>query len=275
MCAIARSNLIVLLMLFVTSGIHAQEKVFSIDKLQDPEFDGFMASKKVIVVGEMHGTAEVPDFVYQLTRHLKKKYPVTVALEINEDFQSDIERYMRTGDDQILKQCGFFNTAFKDGRSSIAITELIKGLRSLSISVVCFDIDTATNRNPTINRDSIMALNLGRSIHEGKLVVLTGNLHANLKEGFWKPGFRSACWRLSADKNLGETIVSLNSYFGGGTMWNCMNDGCREREAFGNPALEQHYKLKKFTVLSQVIRPDGYHGFVYFDQAHASLPLNP
>lgn len=105
------------------------------------------------------------------------------------------------------------------------------------------------------------------------MVVLTGNLHANLKEGYWKPQFKSAAFYFNRIKKFNGELISLNTYFGSGTIWNCMQDGCKEREAFGNP----NYALKKgppdYLAVYEGTHPSGYSGYVYIDKVTASKPL--
>jgi len=59
------------LALLVTSTVQGQTKLFDLTKLDSGDFKNFIAEKQIIVVGEMHGTTEVPLFVLQLIRQLQ------------------------------------------------------------------------------------------------------------------------------------------------------------------------------------------------------------
>jgi hypothetical protein len=246
-----------------------QEKIFSLENNQSKDLKTCLKSKQVIVVGEMHGTEEVPKFFLQLVKMAGKPKSLQVALEINKDLQKDIDEFMRTGDFSALLKLDYFK--WPDGRSSEAMGNLLRELRAMKIKVVCFDIESTIQT--VVNRDSMMAANLAASFNNGKLLVLTGNLHANLEEGFWRPNFKSAVLRLKQLKNLEGKLISLNTYFNGGTIWNCMSDGCKERDAYAQPEWQTKYGLKDFVVITEQRDENGYNGFVYFDKVKASRPL--
>jgi len=205
---------------------HGQTKIYDLNKLDSVNFKDFISNKKVIVIGEMHGTTEVPWFALQLIQRLSKtQKTVTVALEIPINYQNDIDDFIRNGNFDNLLTLDHFK--YPDGRTSIAMGQLIKGLRNLkNVIVICFDI--ASTSRAGINRDSLMGVNLSRSYNGDHMVILTGNLHANLKEGYWKPNFKSAIYYFNKINNLNDQLISLNTYFGSGTIWNCMQDGCKD-----------------------------------------------
>jgi len=105
------------------------------------------------------------------------------------------------------------------------------------------------------------------------MVILTGNLHANLKQGYWRPNFKSAAFHFNRINKFGDKLVALNTYFGSGTIWNCMQDGCRERDVGSDSVLKQKYGLLNFISIYDVIHTSGYGGFIYIDKVTASKPL--
>lgn len=257
---------IVLLLMVVSTYGYCQ--VFQLDKLDSANFMDLISQKKVIVVGEMHGTTEVPLFVLQLVKQLHKHNPaVVVGLEINSNYQKNVDEFLKDGDIRKLSKVNYF--AVEDGRTSVAMGELLKGLRELGVSVICFDIEEGFD--PNVNRDSLMGVNLASNYHGGQMVILTGNLHANLKEGYWKPGFKSAVFHFNRAKQFGDQLISLNTYFGGGTIWNCMADGCHQREAYANKGLDKHGH--RYLGLYRGDTPNGYSGYVYLHEVTASKPL--
>lgn len=250
---------------------HGQTKIYDLNKLDSVNFKDFISNKKVIVIGEMHGTAEVPWFVLQLIQRLSKtQKTVTVGLEIPINYQSDIEDFIRNGNFEKLLTLDHFK--YPDGRTSIAMGQLIKGLRSLkNVKVICFDI--ASTSPAGMNRDSLMGINLSRSYNTEQMVILTGNLHANLKEGYWKPNFKSATYYFNKMNNLNDQLISLNTYFGSGTIWNCMQDGCKERDVWSDSYLKDKYGLKNFIGIYDGVHPSGYSGFIYLNDVTASKPM--
>lgn len=264
-------KIILALLILVTPCTYAQTKLFRISKLDSADFTQFIADKKVIVVGEMHGTTEVPLFVLQLVRQLRKdQKQLTVGLEIPINHQRDIEEYLKTGDFDKLLTLEHFK--FPDGRTSESMGQLIKGLREISgLKISCFDIEPGLD--VSVNRDSLMGINLSKSYDGNQMIILTGNLHANLKEGYWKPNFRSATFHFNRIQKFDEKLISLNTYFGSGTIWNCMSDGCRERDAGSNPGLSERLKQTNYVGIYEGANPSGYSGFVYFDKVTASKPM--
>lgn len=265
-------RLILLLPFFYTSIAKAQVKIYDLNKSDSLSFTNFLTDKKVIVIGEMHGTKEVPSFVLQLIKHLKKSQKsLTVGLEIPSNYQDDMNDFMRNGDFERLKKLDYFK--YPDGRSSIAVGQLMRGLRELEgVKIICFDIDV--NSKAETNKDSLMGMNLIKSYRDGCMVVLTGNLHANLKEGYWRPNFKSATYYFNKGKEFNDKLISLNTYYGGGTIWNCMQDGCKERNAGSNGGdLKQTYGLTNFIGIYESVHASGYSGFIYWDSVTASGPM--
>ncbi|MGE5106153.1 MAG: hypothetical protein ACM3H8_01290 [Sphingobacteriales bacterium] len=257
--------------LLITSAVHGQKKIFELAKLDSANFGKFIEDKKVIVVGEVHGTTEVPQFVLQLAKLLKKKTgQVTIALEISSNYQADIDNFLEHGDFEKLKELDYFK--YPDGRTSVAVGELIKGLREIGgVRIICFDVEWGTANTAT--RDSLMGLNLSKKYRNERMIVLTGNIHANLMEGYWRSGFKSAIYYFKEINGLENNLISLNTYFGGGTIWNCMQDGCKERDAGGSPLGSEYDGLTKFIEIYGDKNTDGYSGFVYFNRVTVSKPL--
>lgn len=264
-------RLILLWTLLITTAVHGQTKYFSLDQLNSLDFNQSIANKNVIVIGEMHGTTEVPLFVLSLIEKLsQERKGITVGLEIPSNNQNEMEEFLRTGNFDELLKLDFFK--YPDGRSSIAMGQLIKGLRDIKrVKVICFDIDTKLDYR--INRDSVMGVNLSTGYKGGQLIMLTGNLHANLKEGYWRPNFKSAIYYFNSIKQLDKSLITLNTYFGSGTIWNCMQDGCKERVVGSNSSLKQRSGLTNFIGIYEGIHESGYSGYIYLDSVTASKPL--
>ena len=214
---------------------------------------------------------EVPQFVLQLIKIMNENTKsLTIGLEIEKTLQDEINEFLKNGDFQQLLKLDYFKST--DGRASIAMGELLKELRHIEgIQIICFDIESGSGTE--INRDSLMAVNLANSFTDGQMVILTGNLHANLKEGYWRSNFKSAIYHFNKMKDLGDKLISLNTYFGGGTIWNCMQDGCKERAADSNSRIRERFELDNFIGIFNDVHPSGYSGFIYFDKVTASKPL--
>ncbi len=193
-----------------------------------------IAGKRVIWFGEMHGTREAPQLFLGLVKLVSshETAPPVVALEIPTTAQRAIDRYLVSGDEAALRSCAFFKSEVKDGRSSKALVELLSQLRTeKKAAVLCFEPDLA--KSPQ-ERDTVMAQNLqkcAKKFPNSKLIVLSGNIHAQIVEGTsWDPAYRPAAFELS--KKL-SSIVSFNLVYETGTMWALTDSGFGEQKVKG------------------------------------------
>ncbi len=143
---------------------------------------------RVLVLGELHGTAESPALAAAVTRRLLLQHPVTVALEIHREEQPAIEAWM-TSDGSSEARATLFATPFwqvardrSDGRRSIAKLDLLDQLRVMkaqfpALDVIAFDTRRAPDkRAETHLAESLRAIAARRA--DDRMVVLTGNYHA-------------------------------------------------------------------------------------------------
>src|SRR5260221_6434578 len=113
-------RLLLALAFFITSMAQGQIKTFDLTKLGNADFKNFIAKKKIIVVGEMHGTTEVPLFVLQLVRQLQESNEkLTIGLEIPINNQRDIDDYLKTVDFDKLLILDYFKYPY--GRTSVPL----------------------------------------------------------------------------------------------------------------------------------------------------------
>jgi len=245
----------------------AQERRFNLDDVDQSDFRNFLSQKKVVVVGELHGTREIPAFVLQIIKIMQEKEKdLTIGFEIERNMQPLMDDFIKTGDLSKFIEHDYFKT--QDGRTSEAMGSLFVEVRRIpGIRIICFDVTSTTS---SFERDSLMGINLAELFTSGKMVILTGNLHASLQAGFWKPNFKSATYYFKKLRNLGSDMVSLNSYFGSGTLWNCTQEGCGERAAYSDPGIEKG-GLRRFVSINN--NDAAFDGYVYFEQVTASRPM--
>lgn len=85
--------LLLLFTITLTSTASGQPKIFDLTSRDSLAFTEFVAEKKIIAVGELHGTAEIPLFVSRLVRQLwSRQKHLTVGLEIPVTYQSNLDR---------------------------------------------------------------------------------------------------------------------------------------------------------------------------------------
>jgi hypothetical protein len=221
---------------------------------------GLIAEKRVVWFGEMHGTREAPQLFLGLVRLVSSHHaaPPVVALEIPTTEQRAIDRYLANCDDAVLRSSAFFRSEVKDGRSSVALVQLLSRLRTeKKATVFCFD--SAVAKTPQ-ERDTAMAQNLRRCAKrfpDAKLVVLSGNVHARIVEGTsWDPTYRPAAFELN--KQLGS-VVSFTLVYEAGTMWARTENGFGEQKVKGErwSGTTPHY----ITLYSQ--RARGHDGAIF------------
>jgi len=154
---------------------------------------------KVIAVGEIHGTKEAPRIVVQLLQLLETHgKSVLLALEIPQEMQAPVNRFLKSGDVSFLRKSSFFTRPYQDGRSSRSMVHLLDRIRTLKgISVSCFDPANATGGQ---DRDEIMARNIAKAYLAGSfdfLVILAGNIHTRISEGTpFDPTYRPMAYEL-------------------------------------------------------------------------------
>ena len=199
-------------------------------------------STRLVMVGEVHGTVEVPTAFAQTVCAASASRPVVVGLEYEDSAQPAIDAWMSSegsADDlTLLLQSTAFTRRFDDGRSSGAMLALFNELLALkrsgrSISVVAFvpSVERAQGFSQAYG-ELEMAQRLSRMVqgHPTSLaLVLVGRFHAS-KSAFG--ALLPAAAHLPADE-----VVSLQLNIQGGQMWTCSGQGpepeCGPRDTGG------------------------------------------
>jgi hypothetical protein len=185
----------------------------------------------LLLLGELHGTAEIPGFVGNLVCEASLSgSEVQVGLEIPTEEQLRIDSFLAsTGspqDRQALLEGDFWRRSLQDGRSSRAMIDLLDSIRRLRASgarINVFSFDVAT-RVP--DRDGEMAKKI-MTVHaqapSSLFILLTGNLHAmKQKATIGSTELVPMGFHLF---EAGAQVRSLNSAYPPGTAWACMGTG--------------------------------------------------
>jgi hypothetical protein len=185
-----------------------------------PGMENIIAPGKIILLGEIHGTQEGPQYVAQVVCHaLRKDLNVTVGLELPQSDQSVINAYLNSkGNESAIASVlslSFWGREYQDGRASQAMFELIEYLRKLKETQA--NIDLLLIDNPASDdRDIAMAKTIISRAKENKndfMIILTGNYHNMIYDGSGQMG----SYVLSAfDTNR---VVSLLQRYSGGSAW--------------------------------------------------------
>jgi hypothetical protein len=175
---------------------------------------GFFAMKKIILVGEVHGTNTTPELFGNIVASVASEKSKTLAvLEITQSSQNAIDEFIKTGNEAVLRNDPFFSRKYQDGRSSKAMVALLRRLAKLpNTTVLCMDpmdgIKTMTGQE----RDTGMAafINSKRAGYD-HTVVLSGNIHSSIALGTaWDKTYRPMGYELKAmAKDLKPNAIPL------------------------------------------------------------------
>lgn len=149
--------------------------------------DATVAGRHLVMLGEMHGTAETPAIAGELVARWvtgAHRQPVLLGLEVTSVDQARVDRYLASrgtpADRADLLAGEHWTEPMHDGRDSVAMAGLIERVRALraagaDISIALFDAPGNGERNAR------MAASLRGAIEahpQSRVLVLTGNVHA-------------------------------------------------------------------------------------------------
>ncbi len=233
----------------------------------------------VMLLGELHGTQQVPHFVAQgVCQIATQGIPVTVGLEVPHVYQAQLETFLasagREEDWARLMEIPFWRSPYPDGRSSEAVVYLIEALRKLRAQHM--DVRIFAYDHPALEggaREDAMAREvLARTTDAARRLVLvvSGNLHPRQKKGLpWDTDYQPMGLRV-AEKH--EQVYSLDIAYKAGTAWICAMGAEQKLDCGVKPAKGQDNGDRYFVQLFGGRNDQGFHGIYYVGQVSASLP---
>lgn len=239
--------------------------------------DGVIAPGAIVMLGEMHGSREIPGFTGNLAcRAALAGHTVIVGLEIPRVEQAAIDRFLASNgsprDREALVRGPHWQRTEQDGRSSQAMVDLIERVRTLrqqglAAEVLAFDNEKYGAWN---DRDAGMAqtiLERAAAAPASFVVTLTGNLHNRITPGLpWDQSLVPMGVHVKAGH---ARTLSLDVRYEGGTIWSCEPErGC------GAHALEtkdQPYDGRAIDT-SEAARRPGNDGVFFVGTLSASPP---
>ncbi len=183
-------------------------------------------AKRLILLGEVHGTKEIPELFSSLFYDYAKNNDFNVCMEIPSNDQVFIDQFLSTGDENFLKQISLFcNSELKDGRNSLEYFNVIRTVRSLNvdfnrnINIFCIDIEDMDPIDPQNKREEQLASNILKVLSAKNTFVILGNVHAS-KKGFiyGKNNIRTAGLLLT--QKLKSQLLSINFLPSSGHFFN-------------------------------------------------------
>ncbi|WIG95055.1 hypothetical protein KGD87_31875 [Myxococcus sp. SDU36] len=236
----------------------------------------------VLLLGEMHGTQEVPRFVAQAScQAAVAGMPVTVGLELPLESQTRVEAFLESAgaeDDWLkLMEAPFWRSPYPDGRSSEAMANMLEQLRQLRSRGL--DVDAFVFDHPTMQgqaREDAMAATVRHHVESGPKrfhIVLSGNIHTRTKKGLpWDKSFRPMGLLL---KDALDSVVALDMAYASGSAWICAVDskGAKDRLDCGIREAKGRDNGDRFFVHTWGgTNDDGYHGVFYVGSVNAAAP---
>ncbi|HYO71544.1 MAG TPA: hypothetical protein VEU33_36235, partial [Archangium sp.] len=221
----------------------------------------------VVLLGELHGTQEVPRFVAQgACQTASNGTPVTVGLELPVDNQERVANFLRSAgseDDWLkLMEAPFWRKPYQDGRSSEAMANLLEQLRQLRTQGL--DVDAFVFDHPGLNgqahEDAMAATVLSRVRQTpGRFfLVVTGNIHARATIGLpWDNLYRPMGVLLSGKV---ESLLALDMAYNSGSAWICAVEGGKQVECGVRPTRGKDNGDRFFVHRFERQNKVGYHG---------------
>ena len=192
-----------------------------------------------VIIGEAHGTAELPAaFADLVCAYAAAGTPLTVGLELLPADQPALDAYLASNGDDGAKAALLASPAWtiRDGRASQAIFGLIEALRKMkathgNLAVVAFDHHSERPGTSAAREkgmaDLLLAAKRGRPA--APVLALTGNGHAGKSE--WKslgPPFPAMSQLLPA-----ERTIAVSFHVEGGEIWSCWRETTESDETCG------------------------------------------
>ena len=236
----------------------------------------------VLLLGEMHGTQEVPRFVAQaVCQATVAGTPVTVGLELPLENQTRVDTFLEsagTEEDWLkLMEAPFWRSPYPDGRSSEAVANMLEQLRQLrsrGLDVEAFVFDHPKAQGQL--REDVMAATVKHQVESAKdrfYIVLSGNIHARTEKGLpWDETYRPMGMLLK--KALGS-VVALDMAYDSGSAWICAVDskGVKNRLDCGIRTAKGRDNGDRFFMHRWDGTNDaGYDGVFYVGPVNASAP---
>jgi hypothetical protein len=179
-----------------------------------------------IMLGDLHGTREIPAFVGRALASISARGPAVLALEMWRDQLALVDGYLAgTATRAQLIAGTAWTQPYQDGRTSVAAVALLDEVRRLratgrAISVVAIDepgLEPEAREAAMANR----VIAARREHPQATLLVYAGNLHTKKAAVKVKPGFAWMAMRVAA---AGIEVTSYLPRWADGTAWVCTDN---------------------------------------------------
>ena len=222
------------------------------------------AQTTITLIGELHGTVEMPRTFADLVKSesAKSRKPIAVGLELPLPLQPVLDQAVRErAHCEQVHQRLFQSESWRkinDGRSSEAMLQLVCDLVALAesakIKLFVFDTEVA-ERNETMAAAIAAKVD---SLKVKQVFILAGNLHASTVRDIPRyTSFHPMGWWLTQN---GYQVRSFDIIYGAGDAWIC------------TPECGIHHVNSRLPVPGNIPKHIGYDDVITLDHISASPP---
>ncbi|RKG90186.1 hypothetical protein D7W82_04575 [Corallococcus sp. CA049B] len=234
----------------------------------------------VLLLGELHGTQEVPRFIAQSVCQLVTAgMPVTVGLELPVENEERITTFLQSQGGEVdwlkLMEAPFWRSPYPDGRGSEAVANMLEQLRhlraqGLDVAVFVYDHPKLSGQQ---REDALTKTVLARvkATPQRFHLVVSGNVHPRTAKGLpWDKQYKPMGYLL---KDQLKDVTALDMAYDSGTAWICAADtqgrklDCGVKEAKGKDNGDRFFVHRWSSANNE-----GYHGVFYVGHVTASEP---
>jgi len=237
----------------------------------------------IVVLGETHGTREIPEAFARLVCGAAARHPketILVGIEILSSARPAIESFMESdggaAPEAALLDHEFWRREFQDGRSSVAMLGLLDTLRRFRASglgIVVVPLDPPKFDSPN-ERDARMAAALGEAIdalRPAQAWVLVGDVHSRVLKGY--PWDAAADYLpFAARLRAGRDLMGLDVTSPGGQAWLCTSPSAADCGPHATRSREVHGPTPRIVLDPASMAKSGYDGTLYLGETSAALP---
>lgn len=240
-----------------------------------------LAPGRVLLLGDMHGTAEIPAFAGNaVCLVLKEGRPVTLALEIPRSNQERVDAFLvsegTAADRKAVIDSPFWADAYQDGRRSEAMLALLDEARRLRrqgrpIRVALVDWDRSYGGQ---ERDRAMGEALATAARQaraegGVLISMAGNAHSRITRGTpWESDYDPAGFVMVREAP-DLSVTALEVAYAEGTAWTCTTN---EVASCGVRPLRGRGDAQGGRIVLHPEVKNGHHGVFHIGPPTASPP---
>jgi hypothetical protein len=195
-----------------------------------PGTTDYLRGHRIVMFGEGHGTKEIPaTFLRIVCAALKQGASVAVGLEMPVDLNEPLATYLQSTGDHAARIALLrtdFWTQGQDGRASVAMADMIDGLRRLrqaGYPLAVFAMQGA-GTDWHVRNDEKMATRIREEFNArptSLILTLTGNVHSMKTRPEWLPAQVPSPIPTHL-KDLDLVTFDLSST--GGSAWTCRNE---------------------------------------------------